>query len=58
LAGGCIEEVLIAEYQVDSYMTGQIVNHKSIMAITRDTDIPIIGGDCCMTINKITKTKY
>jgi hypothetical protein len=57
-AGGCVEEVIVAEFQADSYMTGQIVNRNAVMAITRDTDIPIIGGDCCMAINEFTKNKY
>lgn len=57
-AGGCVEEVVVAEFQADSYMTSQIVNRNAVMAITRDTDIPIIGGDCCMAINEFTKNKY
>jgi hypothetical protein len=58
LAGGFIDYVSVAEFQADSYMLGQLLNNDAIMAMTKDTDILILAGDCGMVINKFTKNKY
>ena len=57
-AGGYIDYVAVAEFQADSYMLGQLINNDAIMAMTKDTDIPILAGDCGMVINEFTKNKY
>ena len=57
-AGGYIDYVAVAEFQADSYMLGQLLNNDAIMAMTKDTDIPILAGDCGMVINEFTKNKY
>jgi len=57
-AGGYIEHVVIAEFHEDSYMAGQILNRKAVIAMTKDTDIPIIAGGGCMAINEFTKNKF
>jgi len=38
--------VAVAEFQADSYMLGQLLNNYAIMAMTKDTNIPILAGDC------------
>lgn len=48
----------VAEFQADSYMLGQLLNNDAIMAMTKDTDIPILAGDCGMVLNEFTKNKY
>ncbi len=57
-AGGYIDYVAVAEFQVDSYMLGQLLNNHAIMAITKDTGIPILAGDHIMVINEFTKNIY
>jgi hypothetical protein len=54
-AGGYVDQVVVAEFQADSCMTGMLLNND---AMTKDTDIPILAGDCCMVINEFTKNKY
>ena len=57
-AGGYIDYVAVAEFQADSYMLGELLNNDAIMAMTKDTDIPILAGDCGMVLNEFTKNKY
>ena len=57
-AGGYVEEVVVSEFQADAYMAGQIVTRSAVMALTRDSDIPIITGDCCISIKTFTKGNY
>ena len=57
-AGGFIDYVAVAEFQADSYMLGRLLNNDAVMAMTKDTDIPILAGDCGMAINEFTKNKY
>lgn len=57
-AGGYVEEVVVSEFQADAYMAGQIVSRKAVMAMTRDSDIPIIAGDCCISIKTFTRGNY
>ena len=53
-----LDYVVVAEFQADSYMLGQLLNNDVIMAMTKDTDIPILAGDCGMVLNEFTKNKY
>ena len=57
-AGGYVEEVVVSEFQADAYMAGQIISRAAVMALTRDSDIPIIIGDCCICIKTFTKGNY
>ena len=57
-AGGYVEEIVMSEFQADSYMAGQIINRTAVMAMTRDSDIPIIAGDCCICIKSFTKGNF
>ena len=56
--GGYVEEVVVSEFQADAYMAGQIVSRSAVMAMTRDSDIPIITGDCCISIKTFTRGNY
>ncbi len=56
-AGIYVDQVVVAEFQADSCMTGMLLNNDAIMSMTKDTDIPILAGDCCMVINEFTKNK-
>jgi hypothetical protein len=57
-AGGYVDHVVIAEFQVDSYMTAQSINRAAVMVMTKDSDIPIIMGDCCISIKCFSKGKF
>ncbi len=57
-AGGYVHQVVVAEFQADSCMMGMLLNNNAIMSMTKDTDITILAGDCCMVINELTKNKY
>jgi len=39
-------------------MASQVANPKAIMVMTRDYDIPIISGVCCIAIKGFTKGQY
>ena len=41
--GGYVEHVVMAEFQADSYMATQIIDHATIMVMSKDSDIPIIN---------------
>ena len=55
---GYVEEVVVSEFQADAYMAGQIINGAAVMAMTRDSNIPIIAGNCCICIKSFTKGNY
>jgi hypothetical protein len=57
-AGGFVEHVIVAEFQADSYMAAEIINQTAVMVMTKDSDIPIITGDCCISIKSFTKGKF
>lgn len=52
-AGGFVEQVVVAEFQADSYMAAEIINETAVMVMTKDSDIPIIAGDCCISIKNL-----
>lgn len=41
-SGSHIDQVVVAEFQADSCMMGLLLNNAPIMAMTKDTDIPIL----------------
>ena len=57
-AGGYVEKVVMSEFQADAYMVGQVASGSAVMALTQDTDIPLLAGDCCISINVFTKGSY
>jgi hypothetical protein len=58
LTGGSVGNVVVAEFQADSYMAYQLLNNKAVMVETKDADIPIISGDHCFAIKKFTNKDY
>lgn len=56
--GGYVEEVVVSTFQADSHMAKQIIDNKAVMAMTTDSDIPIICGDCCIAIKSFTKGAF
>ena len=56
--GGYVADVVVASFQADSYMCSKIINQEAIMAMTRDADIPILCGDCCIAIKGFTKGSF
>jgi hypothetical protein len=57
-ASGFVEHVVVAEFQANSYMAAQIINQTAVMVMTKDSDIPIIAGDNCISIKTCTKGKF
>mgnify|MGYP007058518669 CR=1 FL=1 len=62
--GGCVREVVVAEFQADLHMSAQIVSRQAVMVESRDTDIPIIAGGGedegergCIAIKNFTNKK-
>lgn len=58
LAGGFVEHVVAAEFQADSYISAEIINQTTVMVMRKDSYIPIIAGDCCISIKSFTKGKF
>ena len=55
LTGGAVGNVVVAEFQADSFMASQIIENKASMVMSKDADIPILCGDCCIEIKEFTK---
>ncbi len=53
-----MEEVVVFKFQADAYMAGQLINCAAVMAMTRDSDIPIIAGEYCIYIKSFSKGIY
>ena len=56
-AGGSISHVLKAEFQADAVMMGRMSSGMSLMVITTDADIPMLGGDQCLAVKELTGGK-
>ena len=54
-SGGFVASVLKANFQADAAIIDRFLNKEAIMAITRDSDMPIIAGDDFMAIKDFTK---
>jgi hypothetical protein len=44
-SGGFVGIVLRAKFQADAVMVDRLIRGQSVMAMTRDSDIPVIAGD-------------
>ena len=55
---GFVDEVIIAEFQADCCMADHVLKNKASMVQTRDVDIPIICGGCCIAISKFTNKTF
>lgn len=58
-AGGFVETLLIAVSQADAVMRGHIKfeSGNTLMVVTNDADIPILVGDCFITIKQYSKSR-
>ncbi len=50
-AVGFVKKVVVAEFLADNYMASQMLNGDAVMAMIKDTDVPILAGDSCIAIN-------
>ena len=53
--GGFVSSVLKAKFQADAAIIGRFVNGKTLMAITSDSDMPIVAGDSFIALKDFTK---
>jgi hypothetical protein len=58
LTASLTENVIVAEFEADSYMAAQIIHQITVMVMTKDSDIPIIAGDNCISIISFMKSKF
>ena len=54
-SGGFVAPVLKAKFQADAVIVDRFLKKKSIMALTRDSDMPIVAGDAFMGVKDYTK---
>lgn len=54
-SGGFVASVLKAKFQADAVIIGRFLNKESLMALTNDSDIPIVAGDDFIAIKEYTK---
>lgn len=40
--------VVKAEFEADAYMIGRVVDNRSVVVMSEDSDIPAVAGDCCV----------
>ena len=53
--GGYVAPVLKAKFQADAAIIGRFINGETLMAITNDSDIPILGGDDFIALKEYSK---
>ena len=54
-SGGFVASVLKAKFQADAVIVDRFLKKESIMALTRDSDMPIVAGDAFMGVKDYTK---
>ena len=54
-SGGFVASVLKAKFQADAVIIGRFVNKETLMAMTNDSDMPIVAGDDFIAIKEYTK---
>ena len=54
-SGGVVASVLKAKFQADAVIVGRYLNKQSLMALTNDSDIPIVAGDDFIAIKDYVK---
>ena len=54
-SGGFVASVLKAKFQADAVIIGRFLNNETIMALTNDSDIPIVAGDDFIAIKEYTR---
>jgi hypothetical protein len=53
--GGFVAPVMKAKFQADAAIIGRLINGESLMAITSDSDIPILAGGDFVALKVFTK---
>lgn len=53
--GGFVASVLKAKFQVDAAIIGRFLNKETLMALTNDSDMPIVAGDDFIAIKEYAK---
>jgi len=54
-SGGFVASVLKAKFQVDAAIIGRFLNKETLMALTNDSDMPIVAGDDFIAIKEYAK---
>jgi hypothetical protein len=54
-ARGFVDYVVTAEWQADAYMIGRAVAKESVLMVTSDADMPVLGGDACLALKSFKK---
>jgi hypothetical protein len=54
-AGGFVSPVLKAKFQADAAIIGRFINGETLMAITNDSDMPILAGDEFIALKEYTR---
>ncbi|KAL7428460.1 hypothetical protein ACHAXH_002655 [Discostella pseudostelligera] len=54
-SGGFVASVLKAKFQADATIIGRFLNKETLMALTNDSDMPIVAGDDFIAIKEYTK---
>jgi hypothetical protein len=54
-SGGLVASVLKAKFQADAVIIGRFLNKESLMAMTTDSNIPIVAGDDFIAIKEYAK---
>ena len=54
-SGGFVASVLKAKFQADAVIIGRFLNNETIMALTNDSDIPIVAGNDFIAIKEYTR---
>jgi hypothetical protein len=57
-SGGTIDPVKRAKFQGDSVMIGHISSGVTQMIFSTDADIPMLGGDMCISVREMKGGKY
>ena len=52
-SGGFVASVLKAKFQADAVIIGHYLNKETLMALTSNSDIPIIAGDDLLQLKSI-----
>jgi hypothetical protein len=53
--GGFVAPVMKAKFQADAAIIGRFINGETLMAITRDSDMPILAGGDFVALKDFTK---
>lgn len=55
---GHVGDAIVPLFQANSCLVAQLMNGTAVMTLTADCDIPILAGDCSITVNSFTEGKW